>query len=268
MVSRLALAASSSGHDSGHAEVGDHDPAALALDQYVLWDQVAVADAAAMCVGQARCYSLGDAAGLNRLEALVMVQKVGQGHAIHEFHGDVVLARALADIKYPNDVRVVQARRDHDFSMQGTDDVPVGHGGLVEDLQGHRFATGFVPGLEYRGRGALGQRVDDFVAVQGFWIQVGRPCQGSAAPPYPNPQDPGPTAPGQGSRPVSAGSIHGGARSGGGAVPDPRECLGHGITRPDLRQRIQSFRALVRQRIPAAGFAAQVSDLRGCRCMI
>jgi hypothetical protein len=136
-----------------------------------------VADTAAVGIGQSGSHALDDSAGLERLEALVVLEQAVQRHTIDVVHRDVVPTARLVDVKDPNNVGVIQARGDHHFAVQGPDGIAIRDGALVEEFQGNLFPGGLVACQVHGRRGPLPDFFQNFIAVQGFGVQYGRPLR-------------------------------------------------------------------------------------------
>jgi hypothetical protein len=130
-----ALAAPVGRHALGQAEVDDLD-AALPREQHVGGLEIPVDDAVGMRVGEGIADLHGQPEGTLEGNGAPIDQR-GQRRARHEFHGDEVDVRVVADVVDDGNAGVLERGRRTGLAPEAVPGVRIGRQGVVEHLERH-----------------------------------------------------------------------------------------------------------------------------------
>jgi hypothetical protein len=149
-------------HGQRDPEIGDQR--LPVVDQHVLWLDVAVDHALAVCVVQRARHALGQRDGVFDVQLLFMIQLVAERLPLDIRHHVVQERLRLAGVVQRQDMRMLQVRRHLDLRQEplGTD-----HGGQLRSkhLEGHLAVVLDVMGEIHGGHPAGPELVLDHVAI-------------------------------------------------------------------------------------------------------
>ena len=128
------------------AEVHDID-AVVARKHYIRGLHVAVDDSFAVCIEEPACNLLDDDFYRFKREFAFVLQNFGEGNPLYIRHRDKELLVLLAEVKYVDDVLVVQFLHGLGFEIKALDSFDIG--GRVQNFEGDFAFQLFVKGFIY-----------------------------------------------------------------------------------------------------------------------